>query len=230
MPTLTTKAILKRAASRNGRPAKRKRTGQRGFMRTEGYYGRYPPLGNELKFIDTTLSATSVSNSGTIAVSTLHPVVSGTGESQRIGRKIVLRSVFVRWVTELGNGTNPSATDDGLRFIVYHDMQCNGATAAVTDVLETANYLSFNNLANKNRFKILMDKFTDVHSAAAISTTFGEMAVTKSWYMKCNIPIEFSSTTGAISEIRSHNVGILLISDKSNVNCTGRIRVRYSDG
>lgn len=230
MPTVTTRTVVKRKNPYNGRATKRKKTGQMGFMRTTGYYGRYPPLGNELKFLDSSWNSSGVSNSGTIVLSTVHPAVSGTGESQRIGRKIVIRSVFVRWVVEIGNGTTPSATDDGLRVIIYQDMQANGAAATVTDILATANYLSFNNLANKNRFKIMMDKFTDVHSAAATSSTFGEMAKTRSHYMKCNVPIEFSSTTGSITEIRSNNIGVLLISDKAISNCSGRIRVRYSDG
>ena len=45
-----------------------------------------------------------------------------------------------------------------MRVMLYHDKQANGATAAVLDILESADYQSFNNLVNSGRFRILMDR------------------------------------------------------------------------
>jgi len=211
---------------------KRRRVAK-GSYRTTGYYGRYSPLGSELKFLDTTDTKSSVNASGTIKESSLVNVVAGTGESQRVGRKITIKSIHMRYIAQLSNTSNPSGTDDGLRVIVYWDKQCNGATAAVTDILETAEYLSFNNLSNKNRFSILMDKTVDISATAGAydgtNDQFGQKAVTRSFHKKVNIPVEYSSTTGGLTEIRSNNIGLLAISDAGAINMGYTCRVRFSD-
>jgi len=52
------------------------------------------------------------------------------------------------------------------------------------------------------------------------------------WYSKCQIPLEFSSTTGAITEIRSNNLFLLAGCSTGGddlVNFLGTCRLRYSD-
>lgn len=213
---------FKRRRTASYRPAK-------GYVRKVGYYGRYPPLGStELKFHDTT-PAITVPNTGSIVSNSLIAIAAGTGESQRIGRKITVRSINLRFTGVLTSSAVPAQTDDGLRVVLYHDKQANGAAATVTDILETAAYLSFNNLSNKNRFRILMDKTVDISATAAFSAASLQHGKTKSWYMKCNIPVEYSSVTGALSEIRSNNLGILVISDNGQVDFNSQVRIRYSD-
>lgn len=222
------------ASVRTGKYAKRRRViAKPGYTRAVGYYGKYPPIGNELKFLDTSLANAVVPNTGQIKQASFVNIVAGTGESQRIGRKVTLRALSLRFVTVLEASTGPSNTDDGCRVILYHDKQCNGTAAAVTDILETASYLSYNNLANKNRFSILADKYIDLSatSGAYNGTTnqFGAKAVTRSIHLRLNVPIEYSGTTGVIAEIRSHNIGLLLVSDKNLIQFNGNCRVRFTD-
>lgn len=200
-------------------------------MRVSGNYGRYSPMGTELKFLDTSFNQTTVAATGNIVLTSVNLVPQGVTESTRIGRKCTLRAISFRYVVQLKPTTNTNNTDDGLRVIVYWDKQCNGTAAAVTDILRTADYLSYNNLANKERFRILKDQFVDLHSTAGGGSTasFGEIGFTKQMHLKCNIPIEFSGVTGAITEIRSNNIGVLLISDSADVSCEGLVRIRYSD-
>lgn len=228
---MPTKRIVTTTTSR---PAKKRRyNGSNGYKRSTGYYGRFAGTNSEKKFYDTSFSLTDPTTTGSILLSSVNTVPQGTGESARIGRKITLRAVNFRFVCQLPNTSTPSATDDGLRVIVYHDKQCNGTAATVTDLLETADFLSFNNLANKDRFKILSDKIVDLSSTCGswdgTNDQFGEKAVTRSVYLKCNVPIEFNSTTGVISEIRSHNIGILAINDNGRMQIEGRVRIRYTD-
>lgn len=228
-----TSAIVRKRKARSTRKYTPYKKGP-GYTRTGGYYGRYQPVSlanSELKFFDSTFSSTNVPSAGSIVLDSLHKVPSGTGESQRVGRKIVVKAINIKMVTTLQEQTFTNTTDDGLRYIVYMDKQCNGQAAAVTDILETATYLSFNNLSNKNRFTILMDKYVDIHATAAGGSTFqsGKVAMTHTWYKKLSFPVEFNSTTGAISEIRSMNVGVLIISDNARVDCNAQIRVRYLD-
>lgn len=49
-----------------------------------------------------------------------------------------------------------------------------------------------------------------------------------SFYKKCNVPLEFSSTTGAITEIRSNNIGVLLISAEGTAKFDSSIRIRFT--
>lgn len=207
----------------------------RGYTRTTGYYGRFSPsvalANSELKFLDTTVTQATVGSTGNITNTSLNLIPSGTGESQRVGRKVVIKRIHLKYVCVLKETGTSSSTDDGVRVIVYLDKQCNGATASVTDILETTQYLSFNNLANKNRFTILMDEHTDLRSQSGGGSTvaFGRMAVTKQWHHKCSLPIEFSSTAGSLTEIRSFNIGILTISDRALIELNGKARVRYLD-
>lgn len=203
----------------------------RGRARVAGYYGRYAPLGQELKFFDTTIANTTIGSVGSIHSDSLVEIPQGVTESQRVGRKCTIKSLHLRFVASLISTTTAANADDGLRVIVYHDKQCNGATAAVTDILETADYLSYNNLSNKNRFRILYDEFCDISAQAAGGSTFTTGTVAKTWskHLPMNLPIEFSATTGAITEIRSNNIGILAISDNGAMNLRTTARVRFGD-
>lgn len=206
----------------------------RGYARTSGYYGRYAPLGAELKFRDTTATSAPVASSGVIHMPSLNLVIQSAGEEARIGRKITLRSIHLKYVATLPNTTGANNTDDGLRVIVFQDKQCNGASAAVTDILEDATYLSFNNLSNKSRFRILADRYHDISATAGgigatTADSSGEKANTYQWHMRCNIPVEYSGATTAITEVRSNNIGVLAISDGGRMELTTSARVRFSD-
>lgn len=214
------------------RPTKRRRT-LKGYYRRTGYYGRFAPLGTELKFFDTNKASTATASAGTIFDDSLCHVPAGTGESERIGRKITIKSINLHTEALLISTASSSNCDDGVRMILYWDKQCNGATATVTDILETATYRSFNNLSNKNRFRILKDVFIDVscQAGAGNGTTnqFATVGKTRNFYIKCNIPVEFSSTTGAIAEIRSNNIGVLVISSNGLMEFAYTARIRFTD-
>lgn len=184
--------------------------------------------------MDTTFTATATeASNGHIALDSICKIPQGTTESGRIGRKVVLKAVSIRLVYTLEQTTAQANTDDGCRVIVYHDRQTNGTAASVTDILKSNSYLSFNNLANKDRFKILSDKFYDLSATAGAydgtTSQFARIAKTKSLHLKLDVPIEFSSTAGDITEIRSNNIGILVKSDQGKIAVAGLVRVRYGD-
>jgi len=209
-----------------------------GVDRTGGFYGRYSGRDGELKFHDVAVNATDVATAGNIQNGgTINIIPQGVTESQRVGRKCTIRSINWRYrfnLSEIDAAADPAAGDN-LRIIVYLDKQANGATAAVTDILETANLNSFRNLANSGRFQILKDSYEVLNYLTLASDGAGvvssaAVAKTKTWYKKCNIPVEFSSTTGAMGEIRSNNLGVLLISNQGVIDFTSTIRLRFSDG
>ncbi len=208
---------------------------RRGYNRTAGFYGRFAQ-GGELKFHDVVIDQSAISATGDIAIDSAVKIAQGTTEKTRIGRKATIRSINWRFEVNRPTGTDLGTGDEFVRVILYLDKQCNGATAAVTDILESANYQSFNNLANKSRFRTLMDRGYDINvessSGNGTANDLSARLISDTFFKKCNIPIEWDNTAGAITEIKSNNIAVLVISkDGANTNCAleSNMRIRFSD-
>ncbi len=204
-----------------------------GFTRDVGFFGRFKP-GGELKFHDIAVIDGVIAIAGSIDTPSLVEIPQGTGEIQRIGRKCTIRGINFRFQMNLNLLTDSAVPQgDTVRIIIYLDKQCNGATAVVTDILETASYDSFNNLANKSRFRTLMDRTYSLNVLAATGADataewYGE-TINDTFFKKVNIPIEYDSTTGGITEIRSNNISMLMISQYARTAFDGNFRLRFSD-
>ncbi len=226
---------FKAGAMRRTKPRFRKHRSKfrPGYDRTAGYYGRFSKPG-ELKFFDLDIDDAVVAANGTIAQDSVNKIAQGVTEVTRVGRKCTIRAINWRWQIDLPIlATANSSIGDVVRVILYLDKQANGATAAVTDILESDDYQSFNNLANKSRFRTLMDReYTLTAPSAAGDGAANDMSadrITDSFYKKCNIPIEFDATTGAITEIKSNNIGVLLLGLNGLAGFDSKMRLRFSD-
>ncbi len=206
-----------------------------GFTRTSGFFGRFGQ-GGELKFHDIDLDDAAVATGGTVTA-TINIIPQGTTEVQRIGRKCTIRSINWRFRVDIPqlDGTGAAPIGDTVRVILFLDKQANGATATVLGILETADFQSFNNLGNKSRFRTLMDRsYTLNYTAAsgsggAADNDYAQVSIDDTLFKKVNIPIEFDATTGAITEIRSNNIGVLLIAKSGNAGFESKFRLRFSD-
>lgn len=218
---------------RGGASKRYRKRGGRGYTRTVGYYGRYNASpGSELKFFDGIEGANGSDNNGEIVQDSLVHIVQGPEEDQRIGRKCTIKSIHMRGQFILSTATNPAIAGDRVRVIVYQDKQTNGATATVANLLQTSDIDSFRNLENSGRFKYLLDKTYTLNAMAASGNgstdqTFESVRHFK-WDKNCNIPIEYSATTGSMTEIRSNNIGVMMIPHVSNISTFAfHWRVRY---
>lgn len=236
MPSFKTTVVRKRTGVYNPyRNSKRSRYGpplyqprsilNAGRTRTTGYYGRYTGRSQELKFFDKTHIIDLTDLGGTVK-NDIMEISAGTGENQRIGRKLTLRHLNMRYTIK-----NEGSTMNTVRVIVILDKQCNGTGITVPDFLQTEDYQSFNNLANSNRFKTLHDRMHTVPSQG-VSTAIGKLS--DELYIKdLNVPVEYSGTTGGLTEIKSANISMLVIPDKASTNLSLRFnsttRLRYSD-
>ncbi len=190
----------------------------------------------ELKFHDVQLDDAVIDNAGSVTA-TINIIPQGVTEIQRVGRKCTIRSIGWRFrvILPAVNGTGAGPTGDTVRVLLYLDKQTNGATAAVLDLLETASFQSFNNLSNKTRFRTLMDRVYDMSYAAgsgaggASDNDYAQVTINDTFFKKVNIPIEFNSTAGAITEITSNNLGVLLITASGIASFTSKFRLRFSD-
>lgn len=201
-----------------------------------GYYGRYPPVNpnGELKFLNVTINDPVVAAGGNI-VDSVNNIAQGVTEQRRVGRKCNIRNIFWRYrvtLPEVVSGLTAPA-DDVIRVILYQDKQCNGATATDLDILETAQIHSFRNLANIGRFIVLYDKIHAMNYGTLAGAT-GSLEANSvvrefSMFKKCNVPIEFDSTTGDLTEIRSNNFGCLLVGLTGVAGFASLMRLRFSD-
>ncbi len=206
-----------------------------GYDRTGGFYGRYAPARGELKFHDVDLDDAVIATGGTVTPS-INLIAQGITESTRVGRKCTIKSILWRYSINLveQDAQATAASGDTIRVILFWDKQANGATATVTGILQSADYQSFNNLANSQRFRVLHDKtrtinFQTLASDGAGVVSSADVLRDYTFFKKCDIPIEFSDTTGAITEIRSNNLGVLLISRNGTTVFGSKFRLRFSD-
>ncbi len=207
----------------------------KGKDRVGGFYGRYgtSALGSdkERKFFDTALSF-SFDQTGEIpATGQLNLIPQGVTESTRIGRKAFIKSIQIRAKMLYTPGASAIGTDNCDLYLVL-DKQANGAAAAITDVFDSATLQgAMLNLANSGRFQIIRHWPMVFASAAGVSGAYARQAKQFNFYKKCNIPVEFSSTTGAITEIRSNNLFLCAGSGTEDdlVSVGGTCRLRYTD-
>lgn len=189
--------------------------------------------GPELKFFDTALSFAFDATGEVPATGQLALIPQGVTESTRVGRKCVIRSIQIR--AEVTFVPAAAATASTICYVyLVQDTQTNGAAAAVTDVVTSTNLMSaMRNLANGDRFRVLKIFTFPMIASAGVTTAYNNVTMPWTYYGKCNIPLEFSGTTGAITELRTNNLFLLAGTDGSSDDTPvvgGVVRLRFSDG
>lgn len=193
---------------------------------------RFSGPAGELKFFDTALSflvdaTAEVPVSGQVTL-----IPQGVTESTRVGRKATIKSVRVQGSAVFAPSSAANAATIAVLYLVQ-DTQANGAAAAVSDVFTSTTLTSANmNLANSGRFKILKKIVIPMNASAGVTTAYCNVAKYVDFYKKVSIPIEYSSTTGAITEIRSNNLFLVAGTDGNSddaVSFNGSCRLRFSD-
>lgn len=187
--------------------------------RTRLSYKRQPTgIAPEKKFFDGNNAVATVSNTGAIVSSSLNLITEGTGQSQRIGRKCKVTNIHVAGLLTKVTQDAGADTNNVVRIMLYLDTQCNGATASVTDILATANLLSFRNLQNSGRFRIYYDKRHALNNMSGANNgtdaEFGNYVKAFKINIDCDHVLEFDASTGAITDLTSNNFGILMISQE----------------
>jgi len=205
-----------------------------------GYPKRTGAMG-ELKNIDfaTTaflpLAAAMTANGQTVGivgtVGVMNNTTVGAAANQRIGRKIVMKSLFVR-----GEITAPVAQtlSGNARIVILYDRQPNAAAPAATlpfsSLVANQDSNSLMNLDNRERFKVLMD--IDMPIAPIGS---GNAVATFNRYIKLNYETDYNTgNAGTIADITSGAVLIFTSCGQSmvaagppQISLSGRIR--FSD-
>jgi len=197
-------------------------------LRTGGYYGVYNRRGrDELKFVDEAILGIP---SATGSVTLINGVAQGTDVNNRIGRKFLMKSLLWRFRI----GVNPAANSLGniVRLLIVYDAQTNGALPAVTDILSAADVLAPMNLNNRDRFKIICDKWwnSNAYALSGGDIDNGEFCPPMDkFYKKLNLEVQNSGTANTIGSIATGAVYALLIAENASAVAELATRIRYTD-
>ena len=160
-------------------------------------------------FVDVALATYDHNTTGSIVL--LNTVAQGASTSQRIGKKIMLKSLQCH---ALGQAGTAAVVNDCTVLIVY-DKRPVGVLPAITDILNTANSNSFNNDANSGRFRILKRwDYTLIGNITAPAT--GQEAIEGDFFLKLHdLPTNYKAAgTGAIGD--QEEGSLLLVTVGSN--------------
>ncbi len=218
--------VFKRKRTTNGGAIKKVKT----TVKTVPTFAR-TTIAPELKFFDTVVAGTALATTGVITSPSLNIVPQGTTESERVGRKMIIKKLNIRFLLQFNNNTTQTA--EVVRIIVVLDKQTNKTTFAITDVLELASEGSFNNMANKGRFFILFDRYESINKTTNIGTNINEHTQAFTFFSKdLNIPIEFdnTATTGAVTTQTSNNIAVFALTlNSTEINLGYTARIRFYD-
>jgi len=153
----------------------------------------------------------------------------GAGPSQRIGRKLMVRSMEIKGRIQLlpvatGNFVTDDACEETHHLWVLLDTQVNGVQAVPTALLQqapeaaaaVADSLAFNSIPNSSRFRVLKHIVTRLQRANVNNgATFSGITRDLHCFLKLNVPIEYSNELpyGQISQLRDN--GIFMMSSVS---------------
>lgn len=191
----------------------------------------------EQKFLDVDIG-TQTTIGATLDVTEPCVIPQGDGQSQRIGRRVFIKSIQLRGTIVLPKVADFDSTSTIVRLLLIQDTQTNGVKFTGSNLLVEDLFDAYNKLSNRNRFKTLLSqdyKLTAKGGAANSTTTYetAEDIVNIHIYKKVDIEIEFDDTvaTGAVASVRSNNLYWcwFLSSSVTTPVFTGNSRIRYFD-
>lgn len=175
-----------------------------------------------LKYYDLVTETWAVHNVGTML-----PIMApsrGTDDYNRVGRKTVTRSIFIRGKLELYYLANPAIPSVNAffpstlnRIILLVDWQPNGVTPDVEDVLEEPYPEAQLNMNNRKRFTIIRDEVfvldpVAITRVASNSSMWGSTIIPIKWYDKVHIETQFNDlSNNSGTSIVSGAIYLLLI-------------------
>ncbi len=200
-------------------------------------------LGIEKKFIDYTYGPTAIVTTNTSAeadpgssVDCISAVAQGDGESNRDGRKMVIKNIHLRGNVEF------AAIDDAgsiagpaiVRVAVIWDTQTNAGQENSEDVFLAATNVehAYRNLQFSKRFRVLMDRsftlnLTAAAAGTAITVDSGGVARTFTMDKTVNIPVEHKATTAVVGSVVDNSIHVIAFASRSGVNLSYQSRVRF---
>jgi len=162
----------------------------------------------------------------------------GAGINERIGREIMIHKIKIRGVISAATLLNADPTgfaDQSVRVCLVQDTQSNSLQAQGEDVMEgtsgTGGWLSYQNIANFGRFKVLKDKLfqCEIHNLSPIDNAHVYSATYRKnfkWNINFKVPVRvrFNATNGGtVADIVDNSFHII-----ANSNAAAPVsRIQY---
>lgn len=199
----------------------------------------------EIKSVDVNQGTLTGNFSTTPTFILLNAMRLGTDFYQRVGRKIVMKSLRVTGIIVPSGSVATSASY--MRMMVVYDKQSNGAAPAITDIITDVNgsgATGTNSYAGKNlnyrdRFVILRDHAMlgpIVSAGGAISTYSIDPAAKDNgylidWYIPMDHEVVYRADVGSISDIATGGLYVIFYGSTATASWEfqGRARLRYKD-
>lgn len=211
-------------------PRKKVRTLSRPTLSTgirTGGWGGTPGRRGELKYVDAANDVT-FAVAGTLIL--LNGIAPGTGASQRIGKKVTMKSLQFR--AAINSGDTGAVPFRGMvRLLWIYDKQANATAPTSAQILESAQAASPMNMDNRDRFVVLTDK------QYAVDQSGGHQSVQMKFFKKMNLQTVFNAgATGAIGDITTGSVYLIILADNGGPTASTNLpvisyynRIRYED-
>lgn len=161
-------------------------------------------INSELHYKDNSLNP-AINSTGSVTWVT-NSLAQGDQVANRTGNSILLKSVFLRGTANMSS----SATTTTMRLIFFLDKENDGATPAVTDVLQTADVKSNYNLLHSKRFVMLYDR---LHVFDAVVGP--RLKPFKLMLKPPMTHLKFGGTSGNIADARENHIFLLAVSNEA---------------
>lgn len=182
------------------------RLGDIGNWAMDGYRAIRKAFNTEVKKFDASGSGTP-GTTGLVAPLSL--VTQGDGFANRDGQGI--RAIGLEIRTRAAISLNNAGGYDSYRLLVFADTENQGATPAITDLLESSNALSsFNHATCRQRFVILWDHY------CAMSLVGANSCRTHVMKDELDIHLRYNGTTGTVADLREGNLFILFLPEENS--------------
>jgi hypothetical protein len=189
----------------------------------------------ELKVVDVFKNDSMLPDAGSVFL--LNGMAQGVDYYQRVGRKVILKSIMLKGsvtVEPTGNGNVIPLASMSCRVSVVYDAQSNGTLPSYADIYQsvdsvgTTTNTTFSgvNLNNRDRFKILKDWTMELRPKALQSLVAGVPTTgnfvtdpgfhsTKNlkWYKKLNQEMIFGDVADTIGSIQTGSLLLVIQSD-----------------
>lgn len=172
----------------------------------------------EKKNIDTSGSTGNVGTNQFSELDHLNVVGQGTSANTRVGRKIQMKSIFLRWITSTGLNAAP------IRIVLIYDRNPQGALPNIGEIFLADSFNAMLNLANSDRFVVIADEVHNSNYAVGAAQYAGTI------YRKLNLDAVYSQTAGDITSQTSGAIYAI----SSGLGGVGQgmgyiARIRYTD-
>lgn len=158
----------------------------------------------EKKYIDNTVSLTSVSNTGTLVANyTMMP--QGLGDQARNGNTIKGVDIHGKMYLQKNIGVQTTA----MRLLWVLDKECDGAAPLLSQILDNVDIVSGINRDFSKRFVILKDKMLTLNDGGG-QTKF------QKYYFPTDFHVHYDGSTAAITDAKENQVFLFAISDQTS--------------